>query len=194
MACHCFTTLCWVLLYNKVNQLCVYVCPLPRGPPPPPIPPLEAIAGHELSSLCFSAFSLVTYFTMVVHIHQRCSLFRPTLRPHCVCMFALHLNSSCQLLSLAQAWHVSLWMPSPCLDLVLSLWVTKFCGPFRLIFTFFSTVKVGFLLIFLLLKNETLPSCVRGPRWVTPPVLARQDGDHVHELFYSRSSWWGTRN
>jgi len=29
----CFTKLCWFLLYNKVNQLYVYIYPLLLGPP-----------------------------------------------------------------------------------------------------------------------------------------------------------------
>ena len=35
LGCSCFITLHWFLLYNKVNQLCVYMYPLPRGPPTP---------------------------------------------------------------------------------------------------------------------------------------------------------------
>ena len=41
---NCFTLLCWLLLYNKVNQLYVYMYPhipsLLRLPPTLPIPPL----------------------------------------------------------------------------------------------------------------------------------------------------------
>ena len=41
---NCFTMVCWFLLYNKVNQLYVYIYPhipsLLRLPPTLPIPPL----------------------------------------------------------------------------------------------------------------------------------------------------------
>ena len=35
---NCFTMLCWFLLYNNVNQLYVYICPLPLNPPSPQPP------------------------------------------------------------------------------------------------------------------------------------------------------------
>ena len=48
-------------LYNKVNQLYVYVHPfllsLPLTPPPT-IPPLWVITGTRLSSLCYIEASL----------------------------------------------------------------------------------------------------------------------------------------
>ena len=45
----CFTMLCKFLLYNKVNQLYVYIYPLPLEPPShPPYPtPLD---GHKAPS------------------------------------------------------------------------------------------------------------------------------------------------
>ena len=33
---NCFTMLCQFLLYNEVNQLCIYIYPLPLGPTPKP--------------------------------------------------------------------------------------------------------------------------------------------------------------
>ena len=42
-----FSLLCWFLLYKEVNQLYVYIYPLPRLPPAPlPIQPLQIIAEH----------------------------------------------------------------------------------------------------------------------------------------------------
>ena len=38
-SCFSCTTLCWFLLYNEVNQLCVYIYPLPLEPPLSPAPP-----------------------------------------------------------------------------------------------------------------------------------------------------------
>ena len=32
----CFTILCQFLLHNKMNHLCVYICPIPLKPPSPP--------------------------------------------------------------------------------------------------------------------------------------------------------------
>ena len=59
---------CQFLLYNKVNQLYVYIYPhipcLLRLPPPLPIPPLQVVTKHraDLPVLC-SCFPLVSYFT-----------------------------------------------------------------------------------------------------------------------------------
>ena len=40
--------LCWFLLYKEVNQLYVYIYPLPHGPPShlAPIPPLSVTPEH----------------------------------------------------------------------------------------------------------------------------------------------------
>ena len=60
--------LCQFLLYNKVNQLYIYICPrisslLPL-PPSLPIPPLQVVTKHPavLHVLC-SSFPLAIYFT-----------------------------------------------------------------------------------------------------------------------------------
>ena len=42
---NCFTVLCWFLLYNEVNQLYVYMYPLPLGPPSSPPHPTHL--GHH---------------------------------------------------------------------------------------------------------------------------------------------------
>ena len=63
--------LCQFLLYKEVNQLCVYICPLPLEPPSPLIPPLQVITEHELSSLHMYALFLNilshTYALTVTH-------------------------------------------------------------------------------------------------------------------------------
>ena len=43
--------LCWSLPYINMNQLWVYICPLPLEPPSDPIPPLRLLWGTHLSSL-----------------------------------------------------------------------------------------------------------------------------------------------
>ena len=60
--------LCQFLLYNKVNQLYIYIYPhihsLLRLPPTLPIPPLQVVTKHraDLPVLC-SCFPLAIYFT-----------------------------------------------------------------------------------------------------------------------------------
>ena len=49
---NCFTILCQSLLYNEVKQLCVYIYPLPLGPP---LHPSMSSWSTELSSLCYTA-------------------------------------------------------------------------------------------------------------------------------------------
>ena len=64
----CFTMLCQFLLYNKVNQLYVYIYPhipsLLRLPPTLPTPSLQVITKHraDLPVLC-SSFPLAMHFT-----------------------------------------------------------------------------------------------------------------------------------
>ena len=63
----CFTMLCQFLLYNKVNQLYVYIHPhipsLLRLPPTLPIPPLQVVTKHRADHpvLC-GCFPLAVYF------------------------------------------------------------------------------------------------------------------------------------
>ena len=65
---NCFTMVCQFLLYNKVNQLYVYIYPhissLLRLPPTLPIPPLQVVTKHpaDLPVLC-GCFPLAIYFT-----------------------------------------------------------------------------------------------------------------------------------
>ena len=61
------------LLYNKVNQLHIYIYPhissLLRLPPTLPIPPLQVVTKHQadLPVLC-ACFPLAIYFTLVVYL------------------------------------------------------------------------------------------------------------------------------
>ena len=65
---NCFTMVCQFLLYNKVNQLYIYIYPhissLLRLPPTLPIPPLQVVTKNQadLPVLC-GCFPLAMYFT-----------------------------------------------------------------------------------------------------------------------------------
>ena len=65
---NCFTMVCQFLLYNKVNQLYIYIYPhipsLLRLPPTLPIPPLQVVTKPraDLPVLC-GCFPLAIYFT-----------------------------------------------------------------------------------------------------------------------------------
>ena len=60
----CFTVLCQFLLYNEVNQLYVYIYPLPLEPPSPPIPPRQVITEHRAElPVLYSRFPLAICFT-----------------------------------------------------------------------------------------------------------------------------------
>ena len=65
---NCFTMVCQFLLYNKVNQLYIYIYPhissLQLLPPTLPIPPLQVVTKHQadLPVLC-GCFPLAICFT-----------------------------------------------------------------------------------------------------------------------------------
>ena len=65
---NCFTMVSQFLLYNKVNQLYIYICPhissLLRLPPTLPIPSFQVVTKHpaDLPVLC-GCFPLAIYFT-----------------------------------------------------------------------------------------------------------------------------------
>ena len=80
---NCFTVLCQFLLYNKVNQLYVYIYPhitfLLCLPPTLPIPPVQVVIKHraDLPVLC-SCFPLVIYFIFYsVYMSMLLSYFVP---------------------------------------------------------------------------------------------------------------------
>ena len=65
----CFTMVCQFLLYNKVNQLCIYIYPhipcLLHLPPTLPIPPLQVVTKHQADLPVLSGcFPLAIYFTL----------------------------------------------------------------------------------------------------------------------------------
>ena len=76
---NCCTMLCQFLLYNKVNQLYVYIYPhisyLLRLPHTLPIPPLQVVTKDQadLPVLC-CCFPLANYFHLIVYICQCYSL------------------------------------------------------------------------------------------------------------------------
>ena len=80
---NCFIIFCQFLLYNKVNQLYVYIYPhipsLLHLPPALPFPPLQVVTQHQadLPVLC-SCFPLAIYFTFgCVYVSMLLSHFIP---------------------------------------------------------------------------------------------------------------------
>ena len=80
---NCFTMVCQFLLYNKMNQLYIYIYPHISSflclPPTLPIPPLQVITEHraDLPVLC-GCFPLASYFTFgSVYISMPLSHFVP---------------------------------------------------------------------------------------------------------------------
>ena len=85
---NCFTVLCYFLLYNKVNQLYVYIYPhipsLFSLPPTLPISPLQMVTKHQpdLPVLC-GCFPLASYFTF-------CSVYMSMTLSHPVTSHSSH--------------------------------------------------------------------------------------------------------
>ena len=75
---NCFTMLCQFLLYNKVNQLYVYIYPhipsLLRLPPTLPIPPLQVVTKHQADLLVLCGCFPLSNLHLVVYICQCYSL------------------------------------------------------------------------------------------------------------------------
>ena len=82
---NCFTMACQFLLYNKVNQLYIYRCPISLPscislPPILPIPPLQVVTKHraDLPVLC-GCFPLAISFTFrSVYMSMPLSHFKPS--------------------------------------------------------------------------------------------------------------------
>ena len=76
---NCFSMLCWFLLYNKVNQLYVYIISSLLDLPPTPLShPSRSSQSTELSPLCSpEASHQLSVSHMVVYICQCYSLFIP---------------------------------------------------------------------------------------------------------------------
>ena len=81
---------CWFLLYNKENQLQLYICPLPLEPlfHPTPIPP-RLSQSPTLSSCTLQQLpTSVLFHTCSVYMSVR----HPTLSfPYCVCRLILYI-------------------------------------------------------------------------------------------------------
>ena len=90
---NCFTVVCQFLLYNKVNQLNVYIYPhissLLHLPSTLPIPPLQVVTKHgaDLPVLC-SCFPLATFYIW------QCIYVNTTLSLHPSLPFPLPVSSS----------------------------------------------------------------------------------------------------
>ena len=96
---NCFTMVCQFLLYNKVNQVYVYICPhissLLCFPPIFPIPPLQVVTKHraDLPVLC-DFFPLDISFTFdTVYMSMPLSHFVPAYPSPSPCpqVHSLHL-------------------------------------------------------------------------------------------------------
>ena len=95
---NCFTVVCQFLLYNKVNQLYIYIyphnCSLLRLPPTLPIPPPQVVTNHQadLPVLC-GCFPLVIYFTFgSVYMSMPLSHFVPAYTSRCPQVHFLRLR------------------------------------------------------------------------------------------------------
>ena len=85
----CFTMLCQFLLYDEVNQLSVYIYPLPLGSPslpPPPIQPIQVITEHQAElPVLYSRFPQAICFTYgSVFMSVPISQFIPPSFPHSI--------------------------------------------------------------------------------------------------------------
>ena len=97
LECNCFTMLFQFLLYNKVNQLYIYIYPhissLLCLPPTLSIPHLQVVTNHQadLPVLC-GCFPLVIYFTFgSVYMSMPLSHFVPAYTSRCPQVHSLHL-------------------------------------------------------------------------------------------------------
>ena len=108
---NCFTMLCQFLLYNKMNQLNIYIYPhissLLSLPPTLPIPPLQVVTKHraDLPVLC-SCFPLAIQLHLVVYICQCHSLTssKLTLPPPHVLKSFLYICIFIPVLPLGSSW------------------------------------------------------------------------------------------
>ena len=94
---NCFTMVCQFLLYNKVNQLCIYIYPhissLLHLPPTLSIPPLQVVTKHQahLPVLC-NCFRLASLHLVVyISLCHSLTLWQLTLPPPCVLKSILYV-------------------------------------------------------------------------------------------------------
>ena len=97
---NCSTIVCQFLLYNKVNQLYIYIYPhtpsLLRLPSVLPIPPLQVVTKHQANlPVLYGCFPLAIYFTFgSVYMSIPLSHFVPTYSSPSLCpqVHSLHLR------------------------------------------------------------------------------------------------------
>ena len=87
LKCNCFPVSCYFLLYSIVNELCVYIYPLPLNPLsyPPPFHSFRSSQSTELISLSYTAdFHCLFYIWQQVHVPDTLSTHPTVPFPHCV--------------------------------------------------------------------------------------------------------------
>ena len=88
---HSFQITLWCfLLYNKVNQLCVYIYPLPFEPPSHP--PCSSSQSTKLSALCYRQLPTSYPFYRWSCIYISATLSHPPLPSLCPHVLSLHLR------------------------------------------------------------------------------------------------------
>ena len=100
LECNCFTMLCQFLLYNKVNELYIYIYPhipsLLCLPHTLPIPPLQVVTKHRADlPVLRGCFPLTIYFTFgSVYMSMPLSHFVPAYPSPFPCpqVHSLHLR------------------------------------------------------------------------------------------------------
>ena len=125
--------LCQFLLYNKVNQLYVYIYPhipsLLRLPPTFPIPPLQVVTKHRahLPVLC-GCFPLAIYFTFgSVYMSMPLSHFVPASPPpHRVLKSILYVCVFIPVLPLGSSEPFFFQIPYICVAYGIFLFLTYF--------------------------------------------------------------------
>ena len=88
---NCFTTVCQFLLYNKVNQLYIYIYPhisslLCLSPSHPPIPPLQVVTKHgaDFPLLCGCFPIAILHLVVYICPCHSLTLSQLTLPPLCI--------------------------------------------------------------------------------------------------------------
>ena len=123
---NCFTVLCQFLLYNRENQLYVYIyCHIPsllHLPPTLPIPLLQVVTKHRADlPVLYSCFPLAIYFTFgsvymsVLLSHFVPAYFSPTPCPQ-VHSQHLHLYS-CPAPRFFRIFFGFFWLPYICVSI-----------------------------------------------------------------------------
>ena len=94
---NCFTMVCQFLLYNKLNQLYIYIYPhissLLHLPPTLPIPPLQVVTKHQadLPVLCGCFPLSILHFVVYISPCYSVTSSQLTLPPPCVLKSILYV-------------------------------------------------------------------------------------------------------